>query len=303
MVDKWHIYLLGLTTIYFSNYLTGTSGVVNVFCSDGGNVTLPCSDAPPDCRSTIWFYRKDKKSTGVELFTKGIKIMDHKRLSLGSDCSLNIYKTTKEDHGVYTCRKQVIRNDSYTDVNVYLHVLHVSISSTQTEIKAGSSVTLSCQLYLYDGYYCERLLYKYGFQMIWVNESDVNLQSDSRYQISSSTEHCNSSLTTTLLNEDNNRELRCQIITGTSKVKTSAGYTVKYSGNPPSIKNETGFKIRVIIFIVEVAVLTAPTVILLLIICERRSGKRRAQKIVFDDCSPVDISVADCSCVAGRAPD
>ncbi|XP_073668330.1 uncharacterized protein [Paramisgurnus dabryanus] len=190
-------------------------------------------------------------------------MMDHERLSLGSDCSLNIYKTTKEDHGVYTCREQVIRNDSYTDVNVYMNVLHVALSSTKTEIKAGSSVTLSCQLYLYDGYYCERLLDKDRFQMIWVNESDVNLQSDSRYQISSSTKHCNSSLTTTLLNEDNNRELRCQIIKET-EVKTSAGYTVKYSDSA-----------NMIIIFVEVAVLTAPTVILLLIICERRSEKKR----------------------------
>ncbi|XP_073710140.1 uncharacterized protein [Misgurnus anguillicaudatus] len=276
MVDKWHKYLLGLITISFSNYLTGASGEeeIDVFCSDGVNVTLPCINAHPDCRSTHWFYSKDSKTT-VALFTEGIKKMDHKRLSLGSNCSLNIYKTTKEDHGIYICR-QLNTTDQYTDVHVYLHFLHVSLSSTQTEIKAGSNVTLSCQLYLIDEYSCERLLDKYRFQMIWVNESDVNLQSDSRYQISSSTKHCNSSLTTTLLNEDNNRELRCQIITGT-EVKTSDRYTVKYSGNSPSIKNVIGSIIRVIIIIVEFAVLTAPTVILLLIICERRSGKRRAQ--------------------------
>ncbi|XP_073710139.1 uncharacterized protein [Misgurnus anguillicaudatus] len=278
MVDKWHIYLLGLITISFSNYLTGASGVkeIDVFCSDGVNVTLPCNDVHPDCRSTHWFYRKENKPTGVQLFIKGIKTMDYERLSLGSDCSLNIYKTTKEDHGLYICRQQIHTNDPYTDVNVYLHVLHVSLSSTQTEIQAGRSVTLSCQLYSIDGDDCEGLLYNDRFQMIWVNESDVNLQSDSRYQISSSTKHCNSSLTTTLLNEDNNRELRCQIIKGT-EVKTSDRYTVKYLGNPPSIKYEIGSIIRVIIIIVEFAVMTAPTVILLLIICERRSGKRRAQ--------------------------
>ncbi|XP_073710714.1 uncharacterized protein [Misgurnus anguillicaudatus] len=223
MADKCYIHLLGLISIY---YFTGTSGeeVINVFCSDGLNVTLLCGDAPPDCRSTMWIYNKDNK-TGVDLFTKGIKQMDHKRVSLGSYCSLNIYKTTIEDHGLYTCRQ--LNTDPYTDVNVYLHVLHVSLSSTQTEIKAGRNVTLSCQLYFFDGYDCEGLLHEDGFQIIWVNEFDVNLQSVSRYQISSSTEHCNSSLTTTLLNEDNNRELRCQIIKGT-EVKTSDRYTVKY---------------------------------------------------------------------------
>nr|XP_055033985.1 uncharacterized protein LOC129422231 [Misgurnus anguillicaudatus] len=277
MVDKWHIYLLGLITISFSNYLTGASGlkVIDVFCSDGVNVTLPCIDVHPDCRSTHWFYRKDSKTTLVKLFHKEIKTMEE-RLSLGSDCSLNIYKTTKEDHGLYICHQLIDANDQHTDVQVYMHVLHVSLSSTQTEIKAGRNVTLSCQLYSIDGYDCEHFFHKDGFQMIWVNESDVNLQSDSRYQISSSIKHCNSSLTTTLLNEDDNRELRCQIIKGT-EVKTSAGYTVKYSGNSPNIKYEIGSIIRVIIIIVEFAVLTAPTVILLLIICERRSGKRRDQ--------------------------
>nr|XP_055033932.1 uncharacterized protein LOC129422187 [Misgurnus anguillicaudatus] len=247
--------------------VSGTSGVkvIHVFCSDGVNVTLPCINAPPDCTLTTWMHYKDSK-TGVKLFTKGIKIMDHKRLSLGSDCSLNIYKTTKKDHGLYNCQKQMDRTDQYTVPNVYLHFLHVSLSSTQTEIKAGRSVTLSCQLYSIDKYSCERLLHEDRFQMIWVNESDVNLQSDSRYQISSSTKHCNSSLTTTLLNEDNNRELRCQIITGT-EVKTSDRYTVKY------LDSKTVSGLRVIIIIVEFAVLTAPTVILLLIICERRSEK------------------------------
>ncbi|XP_055034556.2 uncharacterized protein [Misgurnus anguillicaudatus] len=273
MAAKCHIYLLGL--IILCSLLKGTSGVVNVFCSDGVNVTLPCSDAYPDCTSTHWIYYKDSKST-VALFTKGNKNNGNKRL--GSDCSLNIYKTTKEDHGLYICHQLIDATDSYTDPNVYLHFLHVSLSSTQTEIKAGRSVTLSCQLYSIDGYDCERLLEKDEFQMIWVNESDVNLQSDSRYQISSSTKHCNSSLTTTLLNEDNNRELRCQIIKGT-EVKTSAGYTVKYSvvSSLNSANSETvgGLLLRVIIFIVEFAVLTAPTVILLLIICERRSEKKR----------------------------
>nr|XP_055035022.1 uncharacterized protein LOC129422900 [Misgurnus anguillicaudatus] len=187
--------------------------------------------------------------------------MDHERLSLGSNCSLNIYKTTKEDHGVYICR-QLIDATDYTDVQVYLHVLHVSLSSTQTEIKAGRSVTLSCQLYFFDGFDCERLLHNDRFQMIWVNESDVNLQSDSRYQISSSTKHCNSSLTTTLLNEDNNRELRCQIIKGT-EVKTSDRYTVKYSVTKSDL-------LRTVILAVSAAVFLL-ALLLFWLICNKRA--------------------------------
>ncbi|XP_073710143.1 uncharacterized protein [Misgurnus anguillicaudatus] len=215
-------------------------------------------------------------------------MIDHERLSLGPNCSLNIYNVTKEDVGFFVCRPQM---EMYQFTNVYLHFLQVS---PQSEIEPGSSVTLSCQVYSYDNYFCKSLFIIEGFQMIWVNESDVNLQSDSRYQISSSTEHCNSSLTTTLLNEDNNRELRCQIIKGT-EVKTSARYTVKYSGNSPNIKNVIGSIIRVIIIIVEFAVLTAPTVILLLIICERRSGKRRAQstRLNYVNCSE-SVVLSDC---------
>ncbi|XP_048012850.1 flocculation protein FLO11-like [Megalobrama amblycephala] len=51
---------------------------------------------------------------------------------------------------------------------------------------------------------------------------------DSRYQISFSSTHCISNLTTTLLNEDLNREWRCQV-TQRNQLKTSATYTVKYS--------------------------------------------------------------------------
>ncbi|XP_073710142.1 uncharacterized protein [Misgurnus anguillicaudatus] len=287
MANKYHIYLLELMILAL--FLTDTSEVkdVHMIVSDGENVTLSCNLTLSDCTSTSWIYYK-RHSNAVRLFVENL--IDHGRLSLGPNCSLNIYNVTKEDVGRYICRPQMGINQ-FPDANVYLHFLQVS---PQSEIEPGSSVTLSCQVYSYDNYFCKSLFIIEGFQMIWVNESDVNLQSDSRYQISSSTEHCNSSLTTTLLNEDNNRELRCQIIKGT-EVKTSARYTVKYSGNSPNIKNVIGSIIRVIIIIVEFAVLTAPTVILLLIICERRSGKRRAQstRLNYVNCSE-SVVLSDC---------
>ncbi|KAL1246731.1 hypothetical protein QQF64_034337, partial [Cirrhinus molitorella] len=51
--------------------------------------------------------------------------------------------------------------------------------------------------------------------------------SDSRYQISAPG-HCIITLTTTLLNEDDNREWRCEVTQG-DQVKTSVTYTVKIS--------------------------------------------------------------------------
>ncbi|KAL0199153.1 hypothetical protein M9458_007693, partial [Cirrhinus mrigala] len=71
---------------------------------------------------------------------------------------------------------------------------------------AGSSVTLSCQLYSYTGVSCDDWIRSEGIQLFWVNQAGVKLTiSDSRYQISDPG-LCIITLTTTLLNEDDNRE-------------------------------------------------------------------------------------------------
>ncbi len=108
-----------------------------------------------------------------------------------------------------------------------LFSVSVSSSSSQSEIRPGSSVALFCQLYN-DQVSCDTLVRTEGVQLIWVNQDGVNLQTDSRYQISFSSGHCISTLTTTLLNEDHNREWRC-LVTQRNEVKTSATYTVKYT--------------------------------------------------------------------------
>ncbi|XP_042584729.1 uncharacterized protein DDB_G0280205-like [Cyprinus carpio] len=227
MADKRHMCLLGLIILFA--LLTGISGVdeTTVFSSSGENVRLSCNNALPDCKSTVWIYSRHSET--VELIAGGIKTDTerHERLSLDSDCSLNIKKVTKEDCGLYSCR-QYVNKQQGTDAYVYLHVLHVSSSSSQSEIRSGSSVTLSCQLYYnYDLFTCDSLVGFEGLEVIWVNQAGVNLQTDSRFQISFSSEQCLSSLTTTLLNEDHNREWRCQV-KHRNQLKTSATYTVKY---------------------------------------------------------------------------
>ncbi len=70
----------------------------HVFCNSGENVRLSCNNALSGCTSTTWIY--DTHSEVVELIAGGIKKNDrerHERLSLGSDCSLNIKQVTKED--------------------------------------------------------------------------------------------------------------------------------------------------------------------------------------------------------------
>ncbi|XP_026121083.1 uncharacterized protein LOC113100671 [Carassius auratus] len=226
MADKCHLCLLGL--IFLSSLLTGLSEVDHVFISSGEDVRLPCNNALPDCKSTHWIYNRFSRSPAVELITGGRKKTDterHERLSLGSDCSLNIKSVTKEDCGLYFCRQYVNGQQQGTDAGVYLHVLHVSSS----EISAGRSVTLFCQLYSYAQVSCDAWIRSEGNDLFWVNQAGVKLtNSDSRYQISAP-DHCIISLTTTILNEDHNREWRCNI-THRDQVQTSVSYTVKISG-------------------------------------------------------------------------
>ncbi|XDV11878.1 hypothetical protein PO909_000680 [Leuciscus waleckii] len=240
MADKCDLCLLGL--IILSSLLTGISGV-DVFISSGENVRLSCNNALSDCTSkTTWNFRH----SAVGLIAGGIKKKDterHKRLSLESDCSLNIKNVTEEDYGSYICQQYVNGQKQGTDAHVSLHVLHVSVSpssssssSSQTEISPGRSVTLTCQLY-YAGHSCDYWVNYEGLELLWLNQAGVDLKTDSRYQILSSSSdqyHCIIiTLTTTLLNEDNNREWRCQL-THRNQVKTSVRYTVKYSAQADS---------------------------------------------------------------------
>uniref|UniRef100_A0A8C1MFX7 Ig-like domain-containing protein n=1 Tax=Cyprinus carpio TaxID=7962 RepID=A0A8C1MFX7_CYPCA len=245
MADKYDLCLLGL--IILSSLLTGTSRakVTHVFISTGENVHLSCSNAFRDCKSTTWNHNRFSNLTAVELIAGGIKKKDtesHERLSLGSDCSLNISNISKEDYGYYTCQQYVNGELQGNDTHVYLHVLHVSPSSSsssssassQTEISAGLSVTLFCQLYSYDGVSCDDWIRSERIQLFWVNQAGVKLpRSDSRYQILLSSGHCIITLNTTLLNEDDNREWRCEV-TQRDQVKTSVTYTVKSSAQADS---------------------------------------------------------------------
>uniref|UniRef100_A0A8C1X2L8 Ig-like domain-containing protein n=1 Tax=Cyprinus carpio TaxID=7962 RepID=A0A8C1X2L8_CYPCA len=259
--------------------LTGISGVddAHVFIGSGENVRLPCNNALPDCTSTTWTYNRFRHSAAVELIKLGIKKNDtesHERLSLGSDCSLNIRNISTEDYGFYICQQWtgVNRNQNQEpDARVFLHVLHVS--SSQTEISAGLSVTLFCQLYSYPPVSCDDWIRSERIQLFWVNQAGVKLtRSDSRYQISSSSDHCIITLNTTLRNEDDNREWRCEV-TQRDQVKTSVTYTVK---RDPSTTNTHTTK--EILIILKTAVFTAPTVILLQIICARRAGRKDSQQ-------------------------
>uniref|UniRef100_UPI003D80CFDE diverse immunoglobulin domain-containing protein 2.2 isoform 1 precursor n=1 Tax=Danio rerio TaxID=7955 RepID=UPI003D80CFDE len=281
--------MLGL--IIFCSILKETSGqkIIRVFSSDAENATMPCYDAPADCTSTTWAYYSKRGSQGIELFSNG-KIHDrdkHDRLSLGSDCSLNIYTTTTKDIGVYTCWLGV-KDTQKTFGNVYFHVLQVSSPSSQTQIRPGSSVTLSCQLHFYYEHSCETLLTSEGLRLIWVNESGVNLQTDSRFQISSSLNYCNISMTTKLLNEDDSTEWRCQITKG-SEVKTSVSYTVSYLASTPTPVNKTQVISAVLAAVAALLVL----IVIIGLILKNRAGSKADHAELISNFTPVTPAAAD----------
>ncbi|XP_016303648.1 uncharacterized protein LOC107659279 [Sinocyclocheilus anshuiensis] len=278
MSDECHLCLLGL--IVLSSLLTGSSGVddAHVFISSGEDVHLSCNNALPDCNSTTWNYNRFRHSATDELIALGKKKNNterHERLSLGSDCSLNIRHISKEDYGPYSCQQWTgVNRDQQQepDARVYLHVLHVS--SSQTEISAGRSVTLFCQLYSYPRVSCDDWICSERIELFWVNQTGVKLtRSDSRYQISAPG-HCISSLNTTLLNEDHNREWRCNV-TQRDQVKTSVTYTVKSSAQADSTTAVTSTQVIVIVVCASFALLL-PALILWLMIRKKRATVRRA---------------------------
>ncbi|XDV40136.1 hypothetical protein PO909_009272 [Leuciscus waleckii] len=277
-----HMFQLGL--IILCAFLKGTSGVTeaHVFSSSNENVRLPCNNALSDCTSTTWIYARLSGSGTVELIAGGKKKNDierRERLSLGSDCSLNIKKVTQEDYGLYTCRQFVNGKQQGTDAPVYLHVLHVSSSSSQTEIRSGS-VTLSCQLY--SGVSCDTLFRTEELQLIWVNQAGVNLMTDSRYQILFSSTHCISTLTTTLLNEDHNREWRCQV-TQRNQLKTSATYTVNDSAQEDPSARNTPAPYKEIVISAVAAALAVLVAVFWVIYKKKAYNKRETRSSVVKD--------------------
>ncbi|XP_039537960.1 uncharacterized protein LOC120486163 [Pimephales promelas] len=280
MSDQCDLCLLGL--IILSSLLTGTSGVDDdhVFISSGVDVRLSCNKTLSDCKSTTWTYSRFRHST-VELINLGIKKKDterDERLSLESDCSLNIKNVTEEDYGSYTCQQWIVNGvhqKQGTDARVFLHVLHVSVSpssssssSSQTEISPGRSVTLSCQLYSYTGYSCDDRVRPDGVELLW-----VNLKTDSRYQISSSSSSsphpCIITLTTTLLDEDNNRQWRCQL-THRNQLQASVTYTVNLACPSLTLSSISSSVIGISVAAVAVLLLA-----LLWLICRKTADNKR----------------------------
>nr|XP_017210375.2 uncharacterized protein LOC100535743 [Danio rerio] len=228
MADRSPLFLL----LIFWTLSTGVFGAgdTHVFSSSGETVHLPCRNTDQYCRTsgTTWIYNSHRLTAAVSMFTLGVKQRNSERLNLGSDCSLIISRVTTEDAGLYICQQWRGDQKQGPNAHVYLHVVAVSpsSSSSSSDIRPGLSLTLSCRLFSYSGFSCDYLFRSQHLRLSWVNEAGVDLNTDSRYQISST--GCIISLSTTLISEDEDKQWRCGVYQR-NQLKTSDTFTVHYS--------------------------------------------------------------------------
>ncbi|XP_056309022.1 uncharacterized protein LOC130220804 [Danio aesculapii] len=229
MADRSPLFLL----LIFWTLSTGVFGAeeTRVFSRSGETVHLPCRNTVQYCRpsETTWLNSSYRQTAVAAMFILGVKQRNSERLNLGSDCSLIISRVTTGDAGLYICQQWRGGNQQQgSDSRVYLHVVAVSVSpfSSSSDIRPGLSLTLSCRLFSYSGLSCVDLFRSEHLHLSWLNEAGVNLNTDSRYQISST--GCIISLSTTLISEDEDKQWRCGVYQR-NELKTSDTFTVQYS--------------------------------------------------------------------------
>ncbi|XP_071268286.1 uncharacterized protein [Salvelinus alpinus] len=200
-----------------------------MFSREGDDVSLPCNNVVnPDCSSTTWIYNRN--GTAIELVGLGKVIKQPQlnnmadRLSLGSECSLNVSDVRAEDAGLYICQQFLTETGPQQgeDAHVLLSVLTISSTPPVTDLKPNVDMTLRCSLLTYKGH--ERC--NSGVSLSWVPETGTNNQ-----VIQPSP--CDITLTVTLQREDNNRKWTCTL-TEEGNVKISTDFTSTFSGSTAS---------------------------------------------------------------------
>ncbi|CAB1339974.1 unnamed protein product, partial [Coregonus sp. 'balchen'] len=118
-----------------------------MFSRVGDDVSLLCTNVVyPNCSSTTWIYSKTVSDVNIEEVEFGKIRVDKtkrvERLSLGSDCSLNVSDVRDEDAGIYTCRQFLTEGGQQHggDAPVKLSVL----ISEYYCLKQSLNVTVQC---------------------------------------------------------------------------------------------------------------------------------------------------------------
>ncbi|XP_036397387.1 uncharacterized protein LOC118786437 [Megalops cyprinoides] len=173
------------------------------------------------------------------------------KLRLESNCSLHINDLTIDDAGRYNCQ-QYSNVTNYEDTRVVLKSVtaaslgpfSVSSSSSSSELKTGSEVTLYCELQSQS--VCTEIP---PGTVSWVTETGTPLEGD-RYKVEQSI--CASTLTVTLQSSDHHRNWICQL-TREGEVKVSHSYPTILS-----VVRGVEMPLRLSVFFI---VLTTPLVI------------------------------------------
>ncbi|XP_041720726.1 uncharacterized protein LOC121552087 isoform X2 [Coregonus clupeaformis] len=232
-VDKHNRLLMEL--VITALLLTGVSGDC-LYSNVGNDVSLPCANVVyPNCSSTTWlFWRSPQPITEL---VRGGQIRTEtsaraERLRVESDCSLHVQNVRAEDAGQYQCLQYLTEGGpEHGEVAfVNLILLTMSLSTPVIDLKPDRPVTLRCvqttwagtgSCFLYD-------------RLSWVDEAGTELQGDSRYQLTKTTD-CDITLTVTLQRKDNNRKWRCQA-ENHGEVKTFQDFTLSGPSPAPSVK-------------------------------------------------------------------
>nr|XP_046155334.1 uncharacterized protein LOC123995707 isoform X2 [Oncorhynchus gorbuscha] len=259
MADIHHSFFGLLVTVLY--LLTGVSGeTLSMFSRMGDDVSLPCNNVVhPDCSSTTWIYNRAGSTGTIQEVTSGkIKVDETERadrLSLGSDCYLNVSDVRAEDAGLYTCRQYLTENGPQHEgeAKVDLSVLTISSTTAVTDLKPNVKITLRCSL-LTDTQHgtCWS-----GFSLSWGPKTGTKAQVT---QNSS----CDITLTVTLQKEDNNRKWTCTL-TEKGNMKISIDFTSTFSGSQDLFLTVT----------VGVALAAAVCVTAVVIIVRRRRDKNQ----------------------------
>ncbi|XP_066580649.1 mucin-2 isoform X2 [Amia ocellicauda] len=221
----------GLLLLLLLSTAASLTGVA-VFSTVGGIADLHCKTVIyTNCSSTTWNFNSGSQTT-VELVGLG-KVKNNNperagRLSVGSNCSLHIDRLHTQDTGLYYCQQFINGKKQGVDNTVYLVLLIIDVPP-ETELKAGSTVTLRCLLHTGHGPGdCSHPPYTSAdVRLSWVSETGAELQGDTYF-----TERpCLSTLTVRLQTSDHNTQWRCDLTEG-GAVRASQRHTIKLTGIP-----------------------------------------------------------------------
>ncbi|XP_029966130.1 uncharacterized protein LOC115401890 isoform X2 [Salarias fasciatus] len=243
----------------------------------GDDVLLPCLQASlsdTGCSGINWLYHKDGR-TFLDVRNGEVEKSSPRaaRLTLHTNCSLIINNITAEDAGryIFLNTKDLTRN-----TQVFLNILTISPSSTDTDPNKDGEVTLSCSLFKLDGQCEPRSLH-------WVNETGAELVGEGDGFKYEGQKNCVSFLTVKNQTE-HSRRYTCQYVDRTG-VKIEAHYSTVSSVSPTDSTDWS--PLRYTMWALRISLLILMMVITALIIRGRGSSRQlrnnRVRYIETDD--------------------